>query len=77
MEPSAVTIQESSEIAPTWAMLVGQHDDAGAHHVHGDDERELHHVHLLGLHGAPPVGVELDAVIDPILVDAWTYRFKQ
>ena len=24
-----------------------QHDDAGAHHVHGDHERELHYVHLL------------------------------
>ena len=24
-----------------------QHDDAGAHHVHRDDERQLHQVHLL------------------------------
>ncbi len=50
-----------------------QHDDAGAHHVHGDDERELHQVHFLlfwhtvvlfpALSGSflNHVGVELDA----------------
>jgi len=40
-----VTIHDSSEIAPT-CHVGRQHDDAGAHHVDGDDERELGQVHL-------------------------------
>ena len=60
-----------------------QHDDAGAHHVHRDDERELHQVHLLfclshtaspsfPLRGSFPnhVGVELDATVHLLLVHA-------
>src|SRR5262245_15025596 len=83
MDPSAVTIQESSEIAPTWAMLVGSMMmpepimftatmnvscttfiflAAGA----------VVPVFTVAAPRSPPdrVGEELDAVIDPLLIDA-------
>lgn len=49
MEPTAVTSQDTIESAPTWASLVGKHDNAGTHHVHCCQDGELHNAHFIAL----------------------------
>src|SRR5262245_64416754 len=81
MDPSAVTIQDSREIAPTWAMLVGSM--MMPEPIMFTATMNVSCTTFIFLAGAPPVftvaaprsppdrvGVELDAVIDPLLIDA-------
>src|SRR4026208_2174075 len=82
MDPSAVTIQESREIAPTWAMLVGSMMMpepimfTATMNVSCTTfiflAADAPPVFTVAARGSPPdrAGVELDAVIDPLLIDA-------
>ena len=49
MEPSAVTSHDSREIAPTWAMFAGSMMIPEPIMLTATMQRQLHHVHLLGL----------------------------
>src|SRR5262245_64872408 len=78
MDPSAVTIQDSREIAPTWAMLVGSMMMpepimlTATMNVSCTTFIFLAAVPAVAALTSPPDrgGVELDAVIDPLLIDA-------
>src|SRR3954469_3542012 len=82
MEPSAVTIHESREIAPTWAMLVGSMMMPEPIMLTATMNVSCTTFIFLAVGAVSPltvalltspldrVGEELDAVIDPLLIDA-------